>query len=155
MGYAQFDWGLRNDGRVELLERTNIRELAVPERASAFDLAVCDISFTSVRTIMDTVAHVLADGGSFLTLVKPQFEAEHDRVGEGGIVREPSVWLASLEGVAESMAAHGMAPLACCISPIEGAKGNREFLMLGVKGEEAPPLEFAAVVDGQQTVFAR
>lgn len=154
VGYAQFDWGLRNDPRIELLERTNIRELAVDERAKSFDLAVCDISFTSVTTIMDTVAYLLAEGGSFLTLVKPQFEAERGQVGPGGIVRDPELWLSALEGVAESMRSCGMAPLACCTSPIEGAKGNREFLMLGTLGAKAGPLDLASVALRAETVCA-
>ena len=102
VGYAQFDWRLRNDSRVELLERTNIVDLDVPERRATIDLAVCDVSFTSVLTVLPAVRALLRAGGTFVTLVKPQFEAAGFRV------------------------------LGVCESPITGHKGNVEYLLAGV-----------------------
>ena len=133
VGYAQFDWGLRNDSRVELLERTNIVDLAVPERLGTIDLAVCDVSFTSVVTVLPAVTALLREGGLFVTLVKPQFEAAREDVGEGGIVRNEGVRLACVERVAAAFSEAGYEVLGSCESPITGAKGNIEYLLAGRK----------------------
>ena len=133
VGYAQFDWGLRNDSRVELLERTNIVDLAVPERAATIDLAVCDVSFTSVTAVLPAVTALLKPDGVFVTLVKPQFEAAREDVGEGGIVRDEVVRLACVDKIAAAFADHGYEVLGTCTSPITGAKGNIEYLLAGRK----------------------
>lgn len=135
VGYAQFDWSLRQDSRVELLERTNIVDVPVPARLHTIDLAVCDVSFTSVLTVLPAVYDLLKDNGRFLTLVKPQFEAVRGDVGEGGIVRSEAVRLAALEKVKTAFVAAGLSVLGTCESPITGAKGNHEYLLLGQKGE--------------------
>lgn len=141
VGYAQFDWSLRQDDRVELLERTNIVDVPTPERAHAYDLAVCDVSFTSVLTVLPAVCELLAENGRFLTLVKPQFEAARDEVGEGGIVRDAAVRRAAVERVAEAFEASGLAVQGLCASPITGAKGNHEYLLLGQFGAENKPID--------------
>ena len=148
VGYAQFDWSLRQDARVTLLERTNITEVPTSERAGTIDLAVCDVSFTSVRTVLPAVMELLAARGSLLALVKPQFEAARAEVGEGGVVSDPAVQLRVLEEVAHACAAAGLAPCGACPSPIRGHKGNREFLLLGRRGMLGPsgPLDLASVV---------
>ena len=148
VGYAQFDWSLRHDPRVELLERTNIVDVATPDRLGSVDLAVCDVSFTSVLTVLPAVRGLLGDAGSFLTLVKPQFEAPRSDVGEGGVVRDRGVWLAALERVAEAFGACGLQPQAACPSPITGHKGNHEFLVLGVIGAPVRAIDLGAVVEG-------
>ena len=135
VGYAQFDWSLRQDERVTLLERTNIRDVPTPERAGAIDLAVCDVSFTSVRTVLPAVMELLTAQGVFLALVKPQFEAARAEVGEGGIVNDPAVQLRVLEEVAHAFVAAGLTPCGACPSPIRGHKGNREFLLVGACGK--------------------
>lgn len=132
VGYAQFDWGLRQDGRVTLLERTNIVDVPTPEREGTVDLAVCDVSFTSVLAVLGSVLRLLAPGGAFLTLVKPQFEAAREDVGAGGVVRDPAVRLAALERVASAFAEAGLSVRGACPSPIKGHKGNVEYLLLGV-----------------------
>ncbi len=148
VGYAQFDWGLRNDPRVELLERTNIVDVAVPERLGTIDLAVCDVSFTSVETVLPAVRALLGAEGAFLTLVKPQFEAPREDVGEGGVIREPKVRLRALERVARAFESSGMGVRGVATSPITGHKGNVEFLLLGVVGAESLPLDLVAVASG-------
>ncbi|MGN8689397.1 TlyA family RNA methyltransferase [Atopobiaceae bacterium HCP3S3_F7] len=137
VGYAQFDWGLRQDGRVTLLERTNIVDLPTPEREGTVDLAVCDVSFTSVLAVLGSVLRLLAPGGAFLTLVKPQFEAAREDVGAGGVVRDPAVRLAALERVASAFAEAGLSVRGACPSPIKGHKGNVEYLLLGVRAPAA------------------
>ena len=135
VGYAQFDWSLRQDSRVTLLERTNVVDLPGTGRDGTIQLAVCDVSFTSVETVLPAVLSLLSPAGSFLPLVKPQFEVGRDQVGEGGVVLDPALWLQSLRGVSEAFSRGGLVPCACCPSPITGHKGNREFLLLGVRGE--------------------
>lgn len=133
VGYAQFDWALRNDARVELIERTNIVDLAVPERFSTIDLAVCDVSFTSVLAVLDAVTALLKPGGIFITLVKPQFEAAREDVGEGGIVRDEGVRKACVDRVRNAFIEQGYEVVGSCTSPITGAKGNIEYLLAGMK----------------------
>ena len=146
VGYAQFAWSLRNDTRVTLLERTNIVDVATPERAGTIDLAVCDVSFASITTIAGAVWDLLREEGSFLTLVKPQFEAAREQVGEGGIVRDPAVWLACLETVSQNLSHRGFAVQAVCASPVVGHKGNHEFLLLARKGGQADPVDFSQAI---------
>ena len=134
VGYAQFDWGLRQDTRVRLLERTNIVDVPGIVGPAQFDLAVCDVSFTSVTTVLPAVLELLRPNGAFLTLVKPQFEAARDDVGEGGVVRDQGVRDAAVERVREAFVAGGLTVAGVCESPIHGAKGNVEYLMLGYRG---------------------
>lgn len=131
VGRAQFAWSLRNDERVELLERTNIVDVPARGYAHAFDLAVCDVSFTSIARIIDAAVELLAPSGRFLTLVKPQFEAASDEVGEGGVVRDPAVRSRVVREAIDLFCAKGLYPIDVCASPIAGAKGNREFFLLG------------------------
>ncbi|MCH3968525.1 MAG: TlyA family RNA methyltransferase [Atopobiaceae bacterium] len=131
VGYAQFDWSLRNDSRVTLLERTNICDLPGTGRDGSVDLAVCDVSFTSVTTVLPAVLALLGPDGSFLTLVKPQFEAARGEVGEGGVVRDEKVRLACVRRVVEAFEAAGLACPEPVESPITGHKGNHEYLLLG------------------------
>ncbi len=134
VGRAQFAWSLRNDDRVELLERTNVVDVPALGYRAAFDLAVCDVSFTSVRAVLPAVLEVLKPVGRFLTLVKPQFEARADEVGEGGVVRDPAVHARVLREAIDLFADSGLTPCDICASPITGAKGNREFFLLGARG---------------------
>jgi 23S rRNA (cytidine1920-2'-O)/16S rRNA (cytidine1409-2'-O)-methyltransferase len=136
VGYAQFDWSLRRDRRVELLERTNIRDVPSPERDGSIDLAVCDVSFTSVLTVLPAVMSLLSDDGAFITLVKPQFEAAHSEVGRGGVVEDASVRLACLRRVASGLADAGLGLVGACASPITGHRGNHEYLLMGARGRE-------------------
>ena len=151
VGRAQFDWSLRNDDRVTLLERTNIVDVPAQGYAASCELAVCDVSFTSIRTILPAVLEILGPDGMFLTLVKPQFEAESHEVGEGGIVRDPAIHARVLRDTVTLFASSGLAPLDLCVSPITGAKGNREFFLLGARGQrdEAHLLDSPSALEAQ------
>ena len=131
VGYAQFSWELRGDPRVRLLERTNIVDVPALVGSHVVDLAVCEVSFTSVLTVLPAVMELLRPGGTFLTLVKPQFEAAREDVGEGGVVRDPEVRLASLDRVRRAFEEAGLAVRGMCESPITGHKGNVEYLLCG------------------------
>ena len=138
VGRAQFAWSLRCDPRVTLLERTNIVDVPGLGYRAAFDLAVCDVSFTGIATVLPAVLELLGPCGRFLSLVKPQFEAAREDVGAGGVVRDPAVRAVVLERVIRLFAASGLEPVRACASPITGAKGNREYFVLGVStGQDA------------------
>lgn len=149
VGRAQFAWSLRNDPRVTLLERTNVCDVPELGYRGAFELAVCDVSFTGIAHIIEAVQELLAPGGVFLTLVKPQFEAAPEEVGDGGVVRDLAVRRAVLERVVGVLGDHGLAPFGLCASPISGAKGNVEFFAIarmGKLGDGRLPAEAARMV---------
>ena len=133
VGYAQFDWSLRQDARVRLLERTNIVDVPGIVGSGVIDLAVCDVSFTSVLTVLPAVLELLSPTGAFLTLVKPQFECPREVVGEGGIVRDEAARLAALKRISAAFEAAGLAVQGTCQSPITGHKGNVEYLLYGTR----------------------
>lgn len=146
VGYAQFDWSLRQDPRVTLLERTNIVTLASSTYNNSIDLAVCDVSFTSVCTVLPAICALLTQAGSFLTLVKPQFEAPKSAVGEGGVVRDVYVRISALKRVANACNEAGLSVVGACLSPITGAKGNHEYLLLARRGCTAVELAYEHIV---------
>lgn len=137
VGYGQFDWGLRGNGRVALFERTNICDALPEDLGAPFDLAVADVSFTSVGHIVESVVGLLGPGGLFCSLVKPQFEARREEVGEGGIVRDPSVHERVLAMAAHTMEEASLTVRGVCPSPIHGAKGNIEYFVLGQMPSDA------------------
>ena len=151
VGRAQFDWGLRNSDRVTLLERTNIVDVPSMGYTASFDLAVCDVSFTSIATVLPAALRLLRPDGAFLTLVKPQFEAPAAEVGEGGVVRDPAVRARVLADAVALFSRNGLLPMDVCASPITGAKGNREFFLLGVRGK----LDYDHVLDDVDALCAR
>lgn len=127
-GAGHIDWKLRTDNRVVLHERTNARYLTFDQLGERADLIVCDVSFISVTLLLPALASVLAPGGDWVILVKPQFEAGRASVGKGGIVRDPAVHLATCQKVAGALQEIGFCT-ELMPSPITGAEGNREFLL--------------------------
>lgn len=134
VGRAQFDWSLRQDARVRLMERTNICDLPAlrPELVDSFDVVVCDVSFTSILRVLPAMHELMRDGATLLTLVKPQFEAARSEVGEGGIVRDEEVRRAVLARVEDACRERGLTVVGTCESPIRGSKGNVEYLLMAV-----------------------
>ena len=155
VGYGQFDWGLRCDERVSLFERTNICDADPDALGAPFDLAVADVSFTSVAAILPAVMAMLAPQGRFCTLVKPQFEAASSSVGEGGIVRDPQVHREVLERVIDGLNTAGMAVQAACVSPIHGAKGNIEYFVLASMQAPTCEIDIKALVDSAWAIPER
>jgi len=129
VGYGQLAWSLRNDPRVTVIERTNFR--FVPEGAlgTPFDVIVIDVSFISLRTIVERARRFLAPEGTIVALVKPQFEAGRERIGRGGVVRDREVHEAVLREVRDQMQELGLQAVALIASPLLGPAGNREFFM--------------------------
>ena len=146
VGRAQFAWSLRTDERVALFEDTNICDADAATLGGPFDVAVADVSFTSVGRILDSVRALLAPDGALCTLVKPQFEASPDEVGEGGIVRDPSVHARVLRATLAVFEPGDLAVQGLCVSPIHGAKGNVEFFLYARRGAPARPVDVDAVV---------
>jgi 23S rRNA (cytidine1920-2'-O)/16S rRNA (cytidine1409-2'-O)-methyltransferase len=125
VGYGQLDWRLRQDPRVVVLERTNIRELAeLPGPAPA--LAVADLSFIALRKVLDDLRRLCAAAAEMVLLVKPQFELGRGRVGSGGIVRDPADREEAVNSVLEFAAGAGFTVLGRAQSPLPGARGNVE-----------------------------
>lgn len=127
-GAGQIAWKLRNDPRVILHERINARYLKFEEIGEVAEIITCDVSFISVTLLIPALAPLLAPGGDWIILIKPQFEAGRELVGKGGIVRDPVVQEAACEKVAKMLAGMGF-QTALTDSPILGAEGNREFLL--------------------------
>ena len=152
VGYGQLDWRLRQDPRVVVLERTNIRYLeALPEQV---DLAVIDVSFISLRLVLPVVRRLLKRSGEVVALVKPQFEAGRAQVGKGGVVRDPAVHAQVLRNVARYAQEAGFVAVGLTASPLLGPAGNREFLMhLRPEGAKAPMIDdlVADVLKGGQS----
>lgn len=129
VGYGQLDWKLRTDERVVVVERTNFRHMADDAFPGGFDLIVIDASFISLRTILARAVAYLRPTGAVVALVKPQFEAGRERLGSGGVVRDPAVHRAVLGEVRDAASTLGLAGVGLVASPLLGPAGNREFLM--------------------------
>jgi 23S rRNA (cytidine1920-2'-O)/16S rRNA (cytidine1409-2'-O)-methyltransferase len=126
VGYGQLDWKLRNDPRVVVMERTNARHLAsLPEQV---DFASIDVSFISLRLVLQAVRRWMSPQGQIIALIKPQFEAGPELVGKGGIVRSPEVHESVLRDVLFWASDHRLITAGLIRSPITGAQGNVEFL---------------------------
>jgi len=130
VGYGQLAWALRGDARVTVMERTNFRLLAPDAFPNAFGIITIDTSFISLRPIVDRARAFLAPSGAIVALVKPQFEAGRERLGRGGVVRDPEVHRAILREVRDAMNVFGLSATALVNSPLLGPAGNREFLLL-------------------------
>lgn len=128
VGYGQFDWRLRQDPRVLLRERTNIRYLEAGFIREPIHLIVIDVSFISLTLVLPCVIPYLEISGSVITLIKPQFEVGKGLVGRGGIVRDDSLREGAAEKVVACAKKLGLEFAGRMESPIEGRKGNREML---------------------------
>jgi 23S rRNA (cytidine1920-2'-O)/16S rRNA (cytidine1409-2'-O)-methyltransferase len=129
VGYGQFHWRLRQDPRVRLLERTNIRLLQPRDLNEAIHGAVIDVSFVSLRLVIPPVSRLLQEKAFIIALIKPQFEVGKGRVGKGGVVRDPSLHREVVDGVSAFSEDHGWAVVDCLPSPVLGPRGNVEFLL--------------------------
>jgi 23S rRNA (cytidine1920-2'-O)/16S rRNA (cytidine1409-2'-O)-methyltransferase len=145
VGYGQLDLRLRQDPRVVVLDRTNVRDLDAERIGGPVDLTVADLSFISLRLVLPVLARLTRAGGDLVLLVKPQFEAGREAVGRGGVVRDPSTRAAAVRAVAEAAAADGLGVAGICPSPLPGPAGNLELFLHLRAG--APPLDEAALQD--------
>ena len=132
VAYGELHWRLRNDERVTVLERVNARALDPASLPYAPDLVVIDVSFISLTKVLSAVLECAAEGFDCLAMVKPQFEVGRERVGKGGVVRDPEARREAIDGVAEFARRLGVTVLGEAPSGLPGPKGNLEtFLWLG------------------------
>lgn len=137
VGYGQIAWRLRNDPRVRLYERTNVRYATPDMFDPPPEMMTADLSFIGLTLLLPVFATLLPPGADLLALVKPQFEAGRAQVERGGVVRDAAVHLEVLRKVAARGAAVGLAPTAVTYSPLRGPAGNIEFLMRFVRAGDA------------------
>ena len=128
VGYGQIAWKLRQDPRVTILERTNIRYLTVEKVPFPVDLAVIDVSFISLKIVVPAIRNFLKVDATVVTLIKPQFEVGRDRVGKGGVVKNPALHEEVIQSLSQFFETGGFRVHGVIPSPITGPKGNKEFL---------------------------
>ena len=129
VGYGQLDWRLRNDERVTVLERTNVRTLTVGDLPRRPDGIVADLSFISLTLVVAALTKLIAPQGDFLLMVKPQFEVGKDAIGKGGVVSDPALWLESVRRVVDAAKSQGLGLVDATVSDLPGPAGNREFFV--------------------------
>lgn len=129
VGYGQFDWRLRTDKRVTVMERTNIRHARKADFPREIDGAVIDVSFISLSLVLPAVHGIVRTGGFVIALVKPQFEVGRGDVGKGGVVKDPEKHGRAIDGVARAAREIGFTVWGSIQSPLTGPKGNKEFFI--------------------------
>jgi 23S rRNA (cytidine1920-2'-O)/16S rRNA (cytidine1409-2'-O)-methyltransferase len=150
VGYGQIAWSLRTDERVTVVERLNIRELAPEHVGEPPTLVVADLSFISLRLVLAPIRRCTAADADYVMMVKPQFEVGKDRVGAGGVVRDPALRAEAVRDVARHAETLGLGVRGVTASPLPGPSGNVEYFLWLRAG--APPLAEAdlekAVAEG-------
>jgi len=129
VGYGQLTWALRSEERVRVIDRTNVRTLTPEQIGGRADLTVADLSFISLGLVLPALAACTEPDGDLLPMVKPQFEVGRERLGSGGVVRDPRLWAEVVLGVAHAAAALGWHAAGVIRSPLPGPAGNVEFFL--------------------------
>jgi len=145
VGYGQLAWSLRQDERVVVMERTNVRYL--DELPEPVDLATIDVSFISLRLVLPKVVGWLKPAGHIIPLIKPQFEAGRENVGRGGIVRDADVHRRVLHEILSFAEGTGLRVRGLIPSPITGAEGNVEFLAWLVSDTTVPSIDLLSAIE--------
>lgn len=153
VGYGQLLWRLRNDDRVEVHDRTNVRELTAEQVAPAPSLVVADLSFISLRLVLPALVRSAAPDADLLLMVKPQFEVGRERLGSGGVVRDPALRAAAVRDVVAAASGLGLRLMACAASPLPGPSGNVEYFVhlrggAPLPADEVEQLVATAVAEG-------
>ncbi len=136
VGYGQLDWKLRQDPRVIVREKLNARYIRAEDTGEPAGILVIDVSFISLTMIIPPALALLKPGGVLIALIKPQFEVGKGEVGKGGIVRDEAKHREVVDKITEFVKSLGVGVLGVIPSPIEGAEGNKEFLIAAVKGRD-------------------
>jgi 23S rRNA (cytidine1920-2'-O)/16S rRNA (cytidine1409-2'-O)-methyltransferase len=129
VGYGQLAWSLQSDDRVTVRDRTNIRDLTPELISGPVDLVVGDLSFISLRLVLDALIGVTAPDGDLALMVKPQFEVGKARLGKGGVVRDAAHRTDAVVRVADEAARRGWGAVAVAVSPLPGPSGNVEYFL--------------------------
>jgi 23S rRNA (cytidine1920-2'-O)/16S rRNA (cytidine1409-2'-O)-methyltransferase len=147
VGYGQLAWRLRQDPRVVVHDRTNVRELTAETIGGSVDVVVGDLSFISLELVLDALLGVTDPGGDLALMVKPQFEVGKDRVGKGGVVRDPALRAEAVLSVAAAGERRAWGAQAVTTSPLPGPSGNIEYFLWLRRGEpRVGPAEIEAAV---------
>ena len=129
VGYGELNWKIRNDPRVVVMERTNIRYVTPEDLGEPLDLSVIDVSFIGLELVLPTIKNLLKPGqGQVLCLIKPQFEAGRENIGKNGVVRDPKIHQMVLDKFVDLVLILGFTILGLTFSPVKGPAGNIEFL---------------------------
>jgi len=147
VGYGQLDWLLRNDPRVTVMERTNVRNLSTTDLPWEPDGVVADLSFISLVTVLPALCEVARANADFVLLVKPQFEAGRKAVSKGGVVKDPDVWTDAIRKVIAAGEELGLGLAGAVLAEPPGPSGNREFFIHLREGGSAPSSIVDAAVD--------
>jgi 23S rRNA (cytidine1920-2'-O)/16S rRNA (cytidine1409-2'-O)-methyltransferase len=133
VGYGQLAWKLRQDKRVVVIERTNIRHYDGADLVEQPNLATIDVSFISLKVVLPAILRLLKDEARILALIKPQFEAARGEVGKNGVIQDPSVHDRVIEEISDFCKSINLEVLRTCASSILGPAGNKEFFILARK----------------------
>ena len=144
VGYGQLAWRLASDDRVRVIDRTNVRHLGPDRIGDPAELTVADLSFISLELVLPALAACTSADGDLLPMVKPQFEVGKQRLGAGGVVRDPQLRAEAVNAVAASAAVLGWRAAGVCRSPLPGPSGNVEFF-LWLRREVARPVTEAEI----------
>ena len=156
VGYGQLVWALQSDPRVHVYDRTNVRALTPEQIGGPVDLVVADLSFISLRLVLPALIACARPGADLLPMVKPQFEVGRERLGKGGVVRDPALRADAVLEVSSAAAALGWSTRAVARSALPGPSGNVEFflwLRASAPGEQAMPddrIRAAVVADTEE-----
>jgi 23S rRNA (cytidine1920-2'-O)/16S rRNA (cytidine1409-2'-O)-methyltransferase len=129
VGYGQLAWRLQQDDRVSVRDRTNVRDLDLETVGGAVEVVVGDLSFISLTRVLEALVGVTEESGDLVLMVKPQFEVGRERVGKGGVVRDPALRAEAVAAVADAAARLGWGARAVAVSPLPGPSGNVEFFL--------------------------
>lgn len=129
VGYGQLDWRLRTDPRVRVHDRMNVRELTPDVIGGPVAVVVADLSFISLRLVLPALVGCAESDGDLVLLVKPQFEVGRERLGRGGVVRDPRLREDAVRSVADAAQARGLGAAGVVASPLPGPAGNVEYLL--------------------------
>jgi 23S rRNA (cytidine1920-2'-O)/16S rRNA (cytidine1409-2'-O)-methyltransferase len=144
VGYGQLAWSLRQDDRVEVIDRTNVRELTIDRIEQPVELVTCDLSFISMRLVLPALTSVCEPDGDLVVMVKPQFEVGRDRLGKGGVVRDSELRADAVHGVASAAYELGWGTREATPSQLPGPAGNVEYFLWLRRGLPALTAEASA-----------
>ncbi len=141
VGYGQLHYSIRNNDKIKNLENINIKYLPFEEIGEKLDLAVCDVSFISLKKVFPHILKFLKDGGLILSLIKPQFEAENKNILKKGIVKDENIHKSIIDAIIEFSKTLNLMTIGVKKSCIKGKKGNTEFFILLSKDSETKDLK--------------
>lgn len=147
VGYGQLDWKLRNDARVTVMERVNVRDVRADELPWVPDGVVADLSFISLRTVLPALDEICDEDSDLVLMVKPQFEVGRENVTKGGVIRDPALWGSAISSVVARAREMGLGLVSATASDLPGPAGNREFFVWLRRGAEGLDELIATAID--------